>query len=341
MGLRIHHFIACVRSTLCAGSGTLVVNKFATTTAYTGDSQTGVGKTATLSATLTGPIGNPLSGKLVTLSYGTVSCQATTNLNGVASCTVTDADAPGTYTVTASFAGDGTHQPSSGTGSIVVAGLGLTAIVDNVTGSFLQGSVATLSAKLTVNGAPLAGKTVALTLGLSLCTGVTNASGIATCTVTVPGPTGPTLSTATFLGDAAFKRSIDTKPALIYASAPGGGSFVVGDRSATGSVYFWGAQWSKNNTLSGGAAESSFKGFAKTVSASGCGATWTTDPGNSASPPKDPLPAYMAVALTSKTTKSGKMISGTVVHVVIVKTNAGYDPNPGHPGTGTVVATLC
>jgi hypothetical protein len=35
------------------------------------------------------------------------------------------------------------------------------------------------------------------------------------------------------------------------------------------------------------------------------------------------------------------MISGTVVHVVIVKTNAGYDSNPGHPGTGTVVATLC
>jgi len=49
----------------------------------------------------------------------------------------------------------------------------------------------------------------------------------------------------------------------------------------------------------------------------------------------------MAVAVTSKTAKSGKTISGNVVHVVIVKTNPGYDANPGHPGTGTVVATVC
>jgi len=30
-----------------------------------------------------------------------------------------------------------------------------------------------------------------------------------------------------------------------------------------------------------------------------------------------------------------------VSHIVIVKTNAGYDANPGYPGTGTVVATIC
>jgi hypothetical protein len=24
-----------------------------------------------------------------------------------------------------------------------------------------------------------------------------------------------------------------------------------------------------------------------------------------------------------------------------VQTNPGYGPNPGHPGTGTIVATLC
>jgi len=28
------------------------------------------------------------------------------------------------------------------------------------------------------------------------------------------------------------------------------------------------------------------------------------------------------------------------VHIVIVKTDAGYAGNPGHDGTGTVVATL-
>ncbi len=49
----------------------------------------------------------------------------------------------------------------------------------------------------------------------------------------------------------------------------------------------------------------------------------------------------MSVIVTNKVTKSGSTISGTIFHIVIVKTNAGYDANPGHPGTGTVVGTIC
>jgi hypothetical protein len=49
----------------------------------------------------------------------------------------------------------------------------------------------------------------------------------------------------------------------------------------------------------------------------------------------------MAVIVSSKIGKSGSQISGNTVAVVIVKTNAGYDADPGHAGTGTVVATLC
>jgi hypothetical protein len=40
-------------------------------------------------------------------------------------------------------------------------------------------------------------------------------------------------------------------------------------------------------------------------------------------------------------TKSGSSISGTTTHIVIVKTDAGYKNDPGHAGTGTVVATVC
>jgi hypothetical protein len=36
-----------------------------------------------------------------------------------------------------------------------------------------------------------------------------------------------------------------------------------------------------------------------------------------------------------------KAISGNTVHMVVVKTNPGYAPDPGHAGTGTVVATIC
>jgi hypothetical protein len=49
----------------------------------------------------------------------------------------------------------------------------------------------------------------------------------------------------------------------------------------------------------------------------------------------------MAVIVTSKATKSGSTTSGTIVHIVIVKTNPGYSTNPGHAGTGTVVAVVC
>jgi hypothetical protein len=130
---------------------------------------------------------------------------------------------------------------------------------------------------------------------------------------------------------------------LTFAFAPGGGSFVIGDKNAVvgSSVTFWGAQWAKVNPLSGGPAPSSFKGFAANPTTPTCGAGWTADPGNSTPPPDGPLPAYMAVIVTSSADKSGSTISGSTVHIVIVKTNPGYAPNPGHAGTGTVVAVVC
>src|SRR5262249_35109856 len=126
---------------------------------------------------------------------------------------------------------------------------------------------------------------------------------------------------------------------LVYAFAEGG-SFVVGDRSATGAVTFWGAQWSKLNTLSGGNALPSFKGFARSADTSPCAIGWKTRPGN-ASPPPGPLPAYMAVIVAAAIDKNGAVAVGTVPHVVVVRTNAGYDADPNHAGTGTVVTTVC
>jgi hypothetical protein len=125
--------------------------------------------------------------------------------------------------------------------------------------------------------------------------------------------------------------------------SPGGGAFVIGDKNAAigTAVTFWGAQWWKLNSLSGGAAPAAFKGFAKNVTVPGCGGAWSTDPGNSAPPPPGPLPAYLAVIVTSSTGKNGPTITGNTLHIVIVKTNPGYAPNPGHAGTGTVVSVVC
>lgn len=137
-----------------------------------------------------------------------------------------------------------------------------------------------------------------------------------------------------------------TSSILIFAFSSGG-SFVVGDKTvgpisvAVGeSVNFWGSQWWKNNSLSAGPAPASFKGFQDSPATPACGVNWSTDPGNS-TPPPTTIPSYMAVIVAGKVTQSGAVISGNDLHVVIVKTNAGYASDPGHPGTGTIVAVLC
>jgi hypothetical protein len=118
-----------------------------------------------------------------------------------------------------------------------------------------------------------------------------------------------------------------------------GGSFVVGDQSSGPGVYFWGSQWAAQNPMSGGAGPSSFKGFAEN-SAQSCGQTFTARPGNGASPPAT-VPSYMAVAVSKSVSKSKSTISGTADKLVVVKTDPGYGPDPGSPGTGQVVATIC
>jgi hypothetical protein len=49
----------------------------------------------------------------------------------------------------------------------------------------------------------------------------------------------------------------------------------------------------------------------------------------------------MAVIVSSTIAQTGSVISGDIAEIVIVQTAPGYAPNPGHSGTGTVVAVLC
>jgi hypothetical protein len=117
----------------------------------------------------------------------------------------------------------------------------------------------------------------------------------------------------------------------------------IGNASVGAGVTFWGAQWWKNNSLAvAGApadvtAPASFKGFAAHLDADQplCG-PFTTETGNSSDPPAGPLPAEMPVLVANSVVQSGSTISGKVVGYAIVSTNAGYDANPGHAGTGTV-----
>jgi hypothetical protein len=121
-------------------------------------------------------------------------------------------------------------------------------------------------------------------------------------------------------------------------------TFVIGDLNAVvgNHVTFWGADWARQNSLSGGPAPNSFKGFANspTPNPPACGGTWTSDPGNSSGPPNAVAP-YITVIVSSSITQSGSTISGNIPELVVVKTGPGYAPKPGHPGTGTVTAIIC
>ena len=143
--------------------------------------------------------------------------------------------------------------------------------------------------------------------------------------------------------------------AVAIAAAPGGavpharatGLFVLGDQTVAQAgplttVTWWSHSWWTENSLTFGPADSSFKGFAVNFSSAlpTCGDTWTTGPGNSPHPP-DTVDDMITVLVTDSTTKTGDTITGDIVKVVQVATDPGYDPNPGHPGTGTIVYSGC
>lgn len=261
---------------------------------------------------------------------------------------------PGVYTAT--FTADDHHHltPVTGTVQITVTKEETTTTYTGPT-VVAQGFPATLKAQLLEDGTtpPVpSGQTVTLTIGAQSCPATVDAAGNAECTTApVTAPLGTTIPlSATFAGDTFYLPSSDTSQTAIVFAFPSAGDFALGDLSVaaagpTTSLTWWGSDWSLKNSLSGGVAPTSMKGFASNVSPSSppaCGGTFTTLPGNSPPPVGVGfIPSYMGVLVTPFVKKAGNTLSGNVTRIVVVKTDAGYDPNPGHDGTGTLVATYC
>ena len=191
-------------------SGSAAVATQPTSLSVSAPTSVQTGNSATLSATLLNG-STPIAGKTITLTLGTQTCSATTNASGVASCALTVTQPAGTYVTRASFAGDTTYSPSAATGSISVTaapGPRTTNVQIAVNGPLTIGNTATLTGTLLDGTTPIAGKTLTLAIGSNTCTtGATNASGVATCTVTVTAPAGTYATSASFAGDSNYKAS--------------------------------------------------------------------------------------------------------------------------------------
>jgi hypothetical protein len=324
-----------------------VVTSTTTTTVYTGETTGDYHDDVTLSGKLTlsgTSIG--IAGQMLSFTIGTQSCSGTTTTSGAASCVLNLNQIPGPYTVVASFAGSGLYQASSANTPFTITKEETTVTYTGPT-VIANGSPVTLTAVLLEDGVvPIAGRTVSFTLGTGVsaqtCSGITDGTGTASCTIAVVNqPLGANSVAVNFAGDAFYLPSSASASVISFAF-PARGDFVLGDGTASGAVEFWGDDWARVNHLSGGAAPDSFKGFAaSTETPPACGTTWTSRPGNSSNPQDAPLPAFMGVIVSTAIHKAGAEISGNVLQIVVVSTNGGYDDNPGHHGTGTVVATYC
>ena len=335
-----------------SGDVTQTVGPARTTLFYQGATTADFHDSATLAARLVRTDnGAPIPGQMIDLTMASESCSATTGSNGEAACTITPVDVAATYSVAAGFSGTANYKPSSSSEPFVVTKEETTVAYTGPT-VILRGQPVPLSGRLLEDGStPIAGRTLTLTLGTgataeSCVTGATNAAGDAQCTAAAAVALGPQPLRADFAGDPYYLPSTDASRTAIVFAFPGRGAFVLGDRTAaaagSASVTFWGAHWSSLNLLTGGDAPASFKGFADATSTTppACGGTWSSRPGNSSSPVAV-LPTYMGTLVSTSIGKSGSTISGKIAGVVVVATGPGYTDDPGHPGSGAIVATYC
>ncbi len=174
---------------------------------YTGSTTGDYSDSVTMRGVLTEDTasGTPLGGQPLTFTLGSKSCSATTNSLGVASCSLRIGDVAGLYQVTAGFGGNTFYAPGSGSKAFTI-----TPEEDNLTytgaTSGGKGKSATLSAKLTSDDGAIVGRSVTFTLGGTVtCTGTTNSSGVASCTVTLPSTAGSYSLKSNFTSDGYYE----------------------------------------------------------------------------------------------------------------------------------------
>ncbi len=207
-------------------SAAFVVTPAVTTLTYTGPNATTNGQPITLSGILTTE-STPLADQPVTLTLGSggsaQTCAGTTDATGDVSCTIPSVSQPlGPNPVSATYPGTNNYQPASATSTVQVgpAQVSTTLTVTSATGTYGAPTTVTGTLVNDYTNMPVAGETVTLNVnGAQSCTGTTDASGVATCTVTPTEPGGTYKLSGSFGGD------VTTVPVLLPST--GSTTFVV------------------------------------------------------------------------------------------------------------------
>ncbi|MGD0309225.1 MAG: kelch repeat-containing protein [Acidobacteriota bacterium] len=172
-------------------------------------------------------------------------------------------------------------------------------------------------------------------------------TGAITGTPTTAGSFSFTAKVVDYRGNSAGTATSSCGALLVYQESQfviwGGNPPIPSGQTANvtiGQDYnFWGAQWWKQVLGGDWTANASFKGYANQVDR--IGGTWTTSPGNSSGPP-DSVGDYISVIVATHATKQGSEIGGNIAEIAIIKVDnpSAYGPNPGHSGSGVIIAIL-
>ncbi len=193
---------------LSKGSSNFVVTLEETALNYTGPTIATNGQPLTVSGVLTsdGPGGGPIVGRSVSFQLGSgasaQTCNALTNTTGTAACTIASvSQSPGPIPVTDNFAGDAYYQTASASSTVnLPEGTHLT--VSPTTGTYNGSTPISGTLVNTYTNQPVPGEPVTFTVnGSQSCTATTNASGVATCSISPIEPTGSYSLSGSFPGD--------------------------------------------------------------------------------------------------------------------------------------------
>lgn len=312
------------------------------TGATTGEFHDPVTLAATLMDTTLSP-GAPVSGASLTLSVGSLSCVATTDATGRGSCKLNPNQPAGSYPLTASFAGTSQYLASAASASFTVTAEETNLEITSSATLPLSGVVA-MARLLENEKTPIGGRTVSFHAGGLTASGTTDAKGIAKATLAL-GP-GEYKISADFAGDADYRASaVEARTLFVFEPTQfviwGGNPSIRPDHWAnvgTGKDYtFWGANWSKQVTGGEFPANSGFKGYADSVA----GAAWSANTGNSGRPPAT-VASYIGVIVSTMATTNGGVTRGNIAEIAVLRVDnpTAYLPDPGHPGTGVLVAIV-